>query len=124
MTPEWRESHRAAFEAWATDHVDFYPGRLRRYEGEPKLGTPNGEYLKITVQAMFEAWIAAKADKVEVTDEMVERGQCAWRNYPLPVSVGGVHALEELEATDREMMKAALSAALNPPPPQGTEAAK
>lgn len=64
------ESERPKFEAWAT-------GRLRRYPGVPKVGTTNGEYVKIVVQSMFEAWLAAKADARTVTEEMTDAGALA-----------------------------------------------
>lgn len=107
------ETERAKFEAWMWTHVDTYHRPLNRYPGSEKVGTPNGEYMKLRVQCMWESWLARAAVPVEVSEEMVEAGCRAWQKHLLSDDAAWDHNSPEYQAIARETMRVVLAAALS-----------
>lgn len=107
MTPdEWKEAQRPGFEAWYKT-TDYYAAHiLARKALNPT------EYKFLTAQCAWEGWLAAKAEPVEVTDEMVERAVSA------QIEMARTDAPERKDWA--KFFRVILSAALNPNPTKGS----
>lgn len=118
MTPEWAEAQRPGFEAWFKTTEHYYPALLDR-----KITKPT-EYKYLTVQCAWEGYIAAKADTLTVTEEMVAR---AFVPYCCPGKYGCIQPkactarLPSVAVPIKREITAILSAALNPIGTEGEE---
>lgn len=110
MTPdEWKEAQRPGFEAWARPRFPDHPFVM-----------VDGVYASETKQSLFEAWLAAKAEPVEVTEEMVEWGAAAMKPNLFSDNEREAHfaasptTVDHARHISRTLIARILSAALNP----------
>lgn len=121
MTPDQTEADRA-FDAWMTS----MDAENTKFTAWLKREFPHGMPTHAEQVFAAKAWLAAKAEPVEVTDEMVERGAAAMKpnlfsnNEREAYFAASPTTVDHARHISRTLIARILSAALNPIPTKGS----